>query len=122
MTDWVQVRPFVQAAGDVGGDIQVGEAYAACWTRQLADGPYGAVTRSCFPAEMHGTRYLECDTEYLVYTDVSNPSGSETWSDGRQCPVDGPPTDEGARKAAATATPPDDAEWKTYAPAWAVQR
>lgn len=117
---WERQLPLAGRAGDVGGDVQVGEAFGARWARRLDGGLWAVVTRSYYPAELHGARYLECDTEYLVCTDLSDPGGTEQWSDGRAVPCTGNPTGEGACNAAVGALGPDDGEWNTFAPRWAV--
>ena len=125
-TPWQRCLPEVCQAGDVGGDVQVSDAWEARWQRQLPDGHTARVTRAYYVAadQVDGTAdgpvHLECQTEYLVCTDVSDPGGTEVWGDYTYATVPLPtrPDAEAARRAVAAAGEPTDAEWRTQAPTW----
>jgi hypothetical protein len=118
---WVRHQPSVTRGGDVGGDIQSSESWSARWTRQLADGQHGVVTRTFYATSSDdGTRTLECETEYLVCSDPERPGDTETWSDARyETVADGPHTSWDAEQAAGRAVAPTDAEWSSVMPSWA---
>ncbi len=77
MSDWGRVQPPVCAAGDVGGDAQVGEAWSARWIRALPDGTFGVVDRAFYVACVDGGYpYVERRTEYMICTDPTDPGSS----------------------------------------------
>jgi hypothetical protein len=76
---WHTQEPAVGPGGDVGGDNQAGEA----WTVRLLsdDAPLSMITMYFFAdrgPEDYGVTMM---TEFLTCTDVSDPGGTETWSD-----------------------------------------
>ncbi len=116
---WVRRDPEVHVAGDTGGDIQVGEAYDARWTRPLEDGLTAMVSRAYYAIREPVTNNLalERQTEYLACTDPTDPGSTEQWSEYTYEPEYGfSPTDLGARAAAYGAEPPTDGEWDEVAP------
>ena len=125
MSDWVRREPAVSTGIDWGGDVQVGDAFDARWTRSLDDGLTAMVSRTYYAIvpDQPGPRVREmerCD-EYLVCTDPSDPGGTEEWAEYRYRQVYGySPTDEGAERAAHATHEPSDAEWNRNAPAYPV--
>lgn len=116
---WVRVEPAVAAAGHVGGDTQVGEAWSARWIRELPDGTWGVVDRIFYVAcvdEPH--MYLQCQSVYLICTNPGDPGSSEIWSDARYDTEPGDPTDYNARLSAQHAAGPSNSEWVAVIP-WA---
>jgi hypothetical protein len=129
---WQLNDPPVGVAGDIGGDGQVTEAYEARWSHHLADGSVALVTRAFYVAGPHtaddpaaGPLRLECQTEYLICTNIADPGGTEVWSD--YVYSEGPDGfdvsggDATARAAAQQASErgaPDDYEWYSVAPPW----
>ncbi len=117
MSDWSRVQPAVCAAGDVGGDAQVGEAWSARWVRALSDGTFGVVDRAFYVAEVDGGfPYVERRTEYLICTDPTDPGSSERWSDAVYDTVDGEASDDLAYWAARHAEGPSVSEWVAVIP------
>jgi hypothetical protein len=116
-TRWQAQDPAVCAGGDVGGDYQAGEA----WSVRLASSqvPGALITVYAFaeacrrhdpdmgdvPAD--GEYTVQVMIEYLTCTDVTDPGGTETWSDmvydsaaDTQVYSDGDEADAAARKLA----------------------
>lgn len=119
MTAWARREPAVHVAGDTGGDVQVGEAYDARWTRPLDGGLTAMVSRAYYAIREPVTGHLELErqTEYLACTDVADPGGTEEWREYTYRPEYGfSPTDLGARAAAYGAESPCDEEWDEVAP------
>jgi hypothetical protein len=86
---WREDPDGVGPGGDVGGDYQVGEAWSFRLTSEQA--PRSLITVYVFaealrvnhghgevPSGEYGVTVM---TEYLTCTDVSDPGGTETWSD-----------------------------------------
>ncbi len=115
----MRADPPVFAAGDVGGDAQVGDAYSARWTRPLPDGTWGVVDRVYYVADVGDGLYVECQTEYLICTDPSDPGSTEVWADARYDAEHGvDPTDADAYLLAERSVGPSDSEWVAVIP-WA---
>jgi len=114
---WQTQDPAVAPGGDVGGDYQAGEA----WSVRLASDqvPGALITVYVFaeagrrrdpdmgdvPAD--GEYHVQVMTEYLTCTDISDPGGTETWSDmvyddaaSPRTYNDGDEADQAARKLA----------------------
>lgn len=117
---WTRSLPEVMEGGDVGGDLQISEVYEVRWYRQLVDGRFALVSRRYYVSAPSPHRFkaddlfIECQTEYLVCTDLDDPGGTEDWSryvyrDVVE-PVDSA-SNESARLAAENAPEPNDDEW-----------
>lgn len=119
MSGWVRHEPLVDKAGDVGGDAQMSEAYAARWSRLLPGDLHAVVTRSFYVTSCHGGG-IECDTEFAVCRDVRRPGDTELWSAGSVTHWSYRTDEASARQAAGSAPEPTDAEWVEAAPMWAV--
>ncbi len=126
---WQRVQPDVCNAGDVGGDVQVGEAYNVRWQRMLPDGNTAMITESTYRAlndlnNPDGPTHMERQTEYLVCSDPADPGSTELWSDARYATIhpsaNDPVTDPEAVARRAAEVPPNDHVWNTHAPGWAV--
>lgn len=118
---WQVQDPAVAPGGDVGGDYQAGEA----WSVRLASDqvPGALITVYAFAEALHdpddGRYRVQVMTEYLTCTDISDPGGTETWSDyvydGTADPRvygDGDEADAAARKLAeGYAASPDRFSW-----------
>lgn len=119
MSGWVRADPAVFAAGDVGGDTQVGDAWSARWVRQLPDGTWGVVDRGYYVADVGEGMYMECQTQYLICADPGDPGSSEIWSDSRYDVEYGVHlVGAAAYRLAETAQGPSEAEWVAVIP-WA---
>lgn len=119
MSGWVRADPAVFAGGDVGGDAQIGEAWAARWIRQLPDGTWGVVDRVFYVADTGDGLYVECQTEYLICTDPADPGSSEVWADARYDAEHGvDPTGDNANLLALHSAGPSESEWVAVIP-WA---
>lgn len=128
MSGWARQEPLVFSGGDCGGDIQTGESFTARWVADLGDGTFGLVTRSFYTAHaqqdegdavgLNGTYepYLECQTEYLICTDPSDPGGTAEWSEYGYHDAGGEVSDNGAYQAALHAEPPSHMELVRFAP------
>lgn len=119
--NWTEVEPLGPCvAGDIGGDEQVSTA----WSRQFAlprraDGGLPLLTVSYYVAlENHNDEddkrvFLRRHVEFLVCDDLSDPGGTERWSEygyGRA----GLPwraTQDDARRACVEADSPTLADW-----------
>lgn len=120
MSAWIRRQPPVAPGGDAGGDIQSSEAWSARWSRRLADGSHGVVTRTYYATDHEGVLGLECETEYLVCADPDRPGDTETWSDARyETVATGRHAGDDAYAAAGRAVAPTDAEWAAVMPSWA---
>lgn len=122
-------------AGDVGGDVQVTDAYGTAWSRPLPGGLFALVTRNYYgaisdetfnringsgadPTETINPEVLECQTEYLVCSDLIDPGGTEVGSDYRyrSQPYARDDARLPARYAARLAPEPTDTEWTDAMP------
>lgn len=108
MSAWVRHEPVAAPAGDVGGDLQVSEAFSARWSKP-SKGMFAVVTRAYYTVRSGGVE--EC-TEYLLCRDARRPGDTEVWSDARHRRVDG--TDP--KRLAERAQEPNDYEWAEVAP------
>ena len=118
---WRRREPQVAAAGHVGGDLQVGEAYSASWGRELGGGRWSVVTRAYYVADEGSARsMIEC-TEYLVCTDPADPGGTEVASsDAHAVVAVGPLDDRAVQAAARESWAPTSAEWNNQMSGWRV--
>jgi hypothetical protein len=67
VTDWTEVEPRgPQRAGDVGGDIQRGEAYSRKWWRRHPDGSdtYLTIEMTSYAAEERGRRWIQTQNRF----------------------------------------------------------
>lgn len=119
---WERRYPLIAAAGHVGGDRQVSEAYEARWVRELPGGRWSVVSRVYHVAESGGGKAMLEQTEYVVCTDPGDPGATELASSDAQAVVTSePPLDEAAvQDAAREAWPPTNAEWNNAMPGWQV--
>jgi hypothetical protein len=79
---WEADGTGIQPGGDVGGGIQAGESFSVRYRRACV--PLAMITRTAYPAEDEqwpGEFFVQVQTEWLTFTDVGDPGGSETWSD-----------------------------------------
>lgn len=74
---WKRLEPPV-TPGPLCSGSQIGMAYDARWTTDLGPDGVAVVTRSYYRAQDGGPEYLECQTEYLLCGDLSDPHGSST--------------------------------------------
>lgn len=121
MTGWVRREPDVAPGIDWGGDVQVGEAWDARWSRDLGDGMTAFVSRTTYPIKPAKVRELERTDEFMAIrgTAEDGPGGDEAWSEYLHSPeYSFSPTDLGARAAAYAAEAPCDEEWNSVAPEW----
>lgn len=65
---WVRREPDVHVAGDTGGDIQVGEAYDARWTRPLDDGLTALVSRRLAEIDFLNSHERHDETDRASWT------------------------------------------------------
>lgn len=97
MRNWQQTPDGVQLGGDVGGDIQITEAFAVTYRnlKELEEGLYSLIT-----VYFYGVSYKETpDTtkphdiigmlEYMVCTDPTDPGGTEKWSGYNEVKISG---------------------------------
>ncbi|HLL69041.1 MAG TPA: hypothetical protein VK453_25500 [Micromonosporaceae bacterium] len=112
MSEWRRVEPLVMGGGDCGGDAQISEAFNARWVQEHSGGEHAVVTRQFYIAEHEGGEpFLECQTEYVLCSDPSDPGSTELLS--RECYVDCGPCDRDADAvvAAHRAVAPTNEEW-----------
>lgn len=122
---WRQREPKVMSAGDVGGDVQTGDAWeASWWCYVVADGgwQYGVAVRYFYPAvDGQGAPVLQCQTEYLACTDATDPGTTQLDAEaGYEDLEDWEATSRAAFQAAMVAEPPTLQEWAEYMPAWEI--
>ncbi len=118
---WERRYPLITAAGHVGGDHQVSEAYDARWVRQLPDGRWSVVTRTFYIAASDGATVMLEQTEYVVCTDPGDPGSTEVVSGAAYALVPSRPLDEaGVQDAAREAAAPTADEWNNAMPGWRV--
>ena len=132
---WERQQPLVSPAGDVA-EHQISDAFNARWALTLADGTYALVTRTYYIA--HNTDdavnttgvgsaydrkvpYVECQDEYLVCTDLTDPGGTEINSEIIYVEIESDdPLGEDPEYLALTATAPEPGEWDERGPQFAV--
>ncbi len=119
---WERRYPLVAAAGDVGGDQQVGEAWDARWVRELDNARWSVVTRAYYVAESDEGRAMVERTEYVVCADPADPGSTEVASSEAYATVTkAQPLDEAAvQDAAREAWAPTNAEWNNQMSGWQV--
>lgn len=86
-TLWKDDGQGIVAAGDVGGDVQIGDAYSRRFVHTRLAGRHIEVR--AYPAGIadqgdpgeEPTIRLEVQTELMVATDPDDPGGTEVWSD-----------------------------------------
>lgn len=119
---WERREPLIAAAGDVGGDRQVSEAYDARWVRRLPVGCWLVASRAYYVAESDDGKAMVERTEYVVCSDPGDPGSTEIASSETHATVtSAPPLDEAAvQDAAREAWAPTNAEWNNQMPAWQV--
>lgn len=101
MNDWQEseaLAPF--SAGDVGGDIQYGEAYSRRWTRPAPGDMHAFVEIMVYAAKDDEAQWLQQDFAFGLTRDPAHPFDGEVWTgDSNGESVPGPVTNEGARAA-----------------------
>jgi hypothetical protein len=83
MSEWRLDGTGITDGGDVGGDIQAGNAWSVRYVRD--DMPGSLITETVYAVKTpsgrgHGYAY-QIQTEFLICTDPADPGGTEVWSD-----------------------------------------
>lgn len=78
---WKSVPPGLCPGGDVGGDIQAGDAWDIRFWRD--DQPKAVVTVWVYPVQRDGQRHyrVQAQTELTICTDRGDPGSTEEWAD-----------------------------------------